>query len=163
MPAQLYPPSPDDLWPVSVSGESLRIPYRLYLKPPTPDAADALDETQRLILACLLSRHHDGFVRHRNVPQLLMADADWVPPFVVQLAAEYVVEIIELILERVDDLSPDRYRRFAADNPRFMALTRQRVVSYWNAYYRSRFPRLADYPGFRTLAELGLWIPANQY
>lgn len=39
------------------------------------------------------------------------------------------------------------YGRFATANPEFLALTSQRMVSYWNCYYRASYPQLDEYPG----------------
>jgi hypothetical protein len=77
-------------------------------------------------------------------------------PFVIQLLGEYVVEISERILERLDELQLETYRRFAAANESFMRLTRDHVVSYWACYYRAQY-RLPTYPPVRILMELGLW------
>ena len=77
-------------------------------------------------------------------------------PFVVQLLAEYVVEISESVLERLEELQPETYRRFDVANESFMRLTRNRIVSYWACYYRVRY-RLPAYPPVRVLMELGLW------
>jgi hypothetical protein len=55
---------------------------------------------------------------------------------VIHLLGEYVVEISERILERLDELQIETYRRFAAANESFMPLTRDHVVSYWACYYR---------------------------
>lgn len=157
IPIQQYPPSQDDIGPIYVGGEALHIPFRIYPQPPAAHVVGTLGRTQKLILACLMSRHHDGFERERQVSQLLSASQDWVPPFVLQLVGEYVVEIIEVIALRVDDIRNDRYSGFAADNHRFIALTKQRTISYWDEYYRHRFSRFVDYPGFKVLDALGLW------
>jgi len=41
------------------------------------------------------------------------------------------------------------YRRFLKDNPAFFAITKQRVISYWDCYHRSQ--RRENYVGFRLL------------
>jgi hypothetical protein len=46
------------------------------------------------------------------------------------------------------------YGLFAAQNRPFIDLTAARVASYWNAYYRHRYPKLIDYPGQAVLDEL---------
>jgi hypothetical protein len=47
-----------------------------------------------------------------------------------------------------------QYGAFLAANPDFLDLTSQRVVSYWNCYYRYRYPKLSDYPGFALISSL---------
>lgn len=77
----------------------------------------------------------------------------WVVPFVVQFVGEYVVEIVEIIRrELVTDTIPATvhhaiYGRFAAENPAFVALTAQRVASYWDCYFRNRYPSIQEHPG----------------
>jgi hypothetical protein len=86
----------------------------------------------QLALRCLYTRHHDGYVRQRNLDQVVSAPEAWVVPYVVQLVGEYVVEIIEVIAAALPQLtvrgSPQRalYGRFAADNPAFIDLTAAR-------------------------------------
>jgi hypothetical protein len=48
---------------------------------------------------------------------------------------------------------------FAEDDDNFGHLTtRQRVVSYWQCYYRYDFPRRDQYPGSRVLARFESWM-----
>lgn len=60
----------------------------------------------------------------------------WIPPFVVQLLGEYVIEIIQLIERNLGSLDVNLYAQFLKSNPEFLALTEQRVMSYWDCYYR---------------------------
>jgi hypothetical protein len=157
LPAGGHAPSSQDIGPIIVRGEMVHIPTRIYSPELIGMAEDDLGASARVVLACLFTRHHDGFVRERYVPHLLSADQAWVVPFTLQLVGEYVVEIIELLASRIDELRNDRYRLFAAENDRFVQKTRHRVLSYWDCYYRSRYPRFDEYPGFRVMNELGLW------
>lgn len=76
----------------------------------------------------------------------------WVVPFVVQLIGEYVVEIVEAAAATViSEASAAEFAGFVRENPAFIATTRRRVVSYWDCYYRSRFPTLESYPAFSAL------------
>ncbi|WP_326756769.1 hypothetical protein OHB56_02130 [Streptomyces sp. NBC_01635] len=112
---------------------------------------------QQAILHCLYSRHSDGLVRQRHLEQIASSDEPWVVPFVVQLAGEYVLEILESIQHGLSDLSSKRsaqrlaYGDFIARNPGFFARTERRVVSYWSCYYRWKFPVLGTYPGCHLL------------
>ena len=36
---------------------------------------------------------------------------------------------------------------FAIENPKYYQQTESRMISYWNEYYRRRFPKLGIYPG----------------
>lgn len=149
-PAQHRSPSS---FSVVVGGEPVVIPYRIYHPEPSQWVLRTLTSTQLRILRCLYTRHHDGYVRQRHLGYLLPTPLPWVVPYVVQLVGEYVVEILQLIRSGLAQVevpgSPHHvaYGRFAAANPEFLALTHQRVVSYWNCYYRGSHLQLEEYPG----------------
>jgi hypothetical protein len=78
-------------------------------------------------------------------------DEPWVAPYLVQLLGEYVVEITRAIVES-QGVAKRHFAAFAGENPAFVALTRTRVISYWNAYQRrhgERCRRLAEWPELR--------------
>ena len=144
--------------PVVVGDSTVDIPSRLYLNEPLAGVAERLDDTARLVLSSLYTRDADGRVRERWLTPLLGSPEQWVVPFVVQLLGEYVIEIAERIGERLPDLDAYAYQRFAAENPGFLDLTCQRVISYWACYYRFGRP-LAEYPSYIVLRRLGIWSP----
>jgi virulence-associated protein VagC len=57
--------TPDDVINVSVQSEPVRIPYRVYFPEPEAKVVTALSAQQRLVLAAIITRHHDGFARER--------------------------------------------------------------------------------------------------
>lgn len=144
LPENPYPWMP---FSVQVEKETLSIPYRIYHNA-------SLTKTQGLtlqeqLLACLLTRHRDGFIREKHLSRIIAVNATWVAPFVVQLLGEYVIEIIQVIENNLAVLDKPLYRSFLSSNPSFWTLTQQRVISYWDCYYRSH--RRAAYPGFRVM------------
>lgn len=99
--------------------------------------------------SCLNSRHHDGVVRQRALRQLLAELSSVAVPYVVQLAGEYVLEILEDLALWVEDSGADDvvrrdYGRFLQDNATYFETTMRRIVSYWNCYYRLTFPTQTD-------------------
>ncbi|MCX5562841.1 hypothetical protein [Streptomyces sp. NBC_00038] len=148
--ARLPPTSPFE---VDVQGETVVIPSRIYNAEPGADLERALAGTQQVILHCLYSRHSDGRVRQRHLEQIVASGEPWVVPFVVQLAGEYVLEILEAIGRGLPGLtvpgSAQRrlYGEFIARNPAFFARTERRVVSYWSCYYRWKYGAFGTYPG----------------
>ncbi len=142
---------------VFVDGECLAIPNRLYNEEPSPKAATGLSHLQQAVMHCIYTRHHDGFVRQRHVSALLSRDDPWVIPYIVTLIGEYVLEIIQLIQQGLPDLEQSgsaarvRYGKFAAENHEFIDLTRQRVRSYWDCYYRDQYPDEEMYPGYQLV------------
>ena len=135
---------------VTVRGERVAIPQRIYL-----DEQQLLNcaADRRPFADCLLTRHHDGFVRARALDRIIGLNKPWSIPFVVQLVGEYVVEILDQIDIAFDRIDLDVMADFVRENPAFIQLTTRRVVSYWNCYYRERSAR-ADYVGFRLINRL---------
>ncbi|BCL90053.1 hypothetical protein ACNRD9_04435 [Ralstonia pseudosolanacearum] len=151
-------PAPPRL-PVVVRGESLNIPYRIRL-----DAGVALSsrlsEVQTRVYACALTRHLDGHVRQRHLAQIVTLSEPWIVPFVVQLCGEYVIEILEVIEKHLTSMHPCAYGAFFRENPRFFQQTQDRMVSYWDCYYRWLYKRKADYVGFRLFDRFRDWSAA---
>jgi len=130
----------------TVNGEFVTIPQRLYLDAPY------VSRTVDGVTAAVMSRHDDGFVRERAVERLLGERGEWVVPFLMRLVGEYVIEIIDRIDGRFDQLDHQAWRAFMIANPKLVATTDAQVMSYWNAYHR-HFPR-AEYRGFRVMEKL---------
>jgi hypothetical protein len=125
------------------------LPQRIYHRPPSWFGAIQLSTVQKKLVACLMTRHNDGFVRQHYLSQVIRCGSVWVPPFVIQLTGEYVVEILQDIHANLSGLDQTLYGEFLTANPNFLALTEQRMISYWNCYYR-RIKR-EEYIGFQVL------------
>lgn len=156
-PATTQRPTPADIGAITLAGERLRIPQRIYWAEPTENAARSLRERERLILSAIYSRHHDGFVRERALREVIRSREQFVQPFIVQLLGEYVLEIIQIIEAELPEPILADYAAFLEGNVEFLELTRARATSYWNAYARSQFPRLREYPALRVLDRLAFW------
>jgi hypothetical protein len=133
---------------VRVAGEVVSIPTRVYYEQTMVEMLP-LSPLQKELLDCLLTRHHNGFVRQVHLERIIHSENVWIPPFVIQLLGEYVIEIFRIIDNNLGNLSVSIYEPFVRFNPQFIALTERRVMSYWNEYYR-RYDR-AEYLGFRLL------------
>ncbi|MFI7647395.1 hypothetical protein ACIBTZ_15115 [Micromonospora sp. NPDC049460] len=157
---KLLPPSslePALPFRVTVDGQPVIIPYRMYHAEPQARVEGVLSPTQSAILNCLYTRHHDGRVRQRRLAHVLRLNEPWVVPFVVRLVGEYVLEIVldirRELVEIHDPRTPQHavYGQVLAANPSFVAITAQRVASYW-ACYRHLYSDRRYYPG-STLIE----------
>jgi hypothetical protein len=95
-----------------------------------------LSDEQILMSCCLLSRHHNGFVREAALSKLIPASKPYMVPFVTALASEYVYEILVLIHRHLGALDPTTYGAFFRDNQAHFGVLRERMKSYWNVYYR---------------------------
>lgn len=135
---------------VVARGERLTIPYRIYNR---EVEASNLNGEQRRIEYCVYSRHHDGYIRQRNLRAVLAAPpTDWAVPFVVRLLGEYVVQTALDVIAATD--WHESIGQFALDNPEFVSLTAQQAASYWSAYYRWDYARVTDYPPAGFLRDL---------
>ena len=133
---------------VNVNGELVTIPRRVYHNVSFVHT-EGLSKLQRELIECILTRHHDGHVRQRSLSGIISSKNVCVPPYVVPLLGENVIEIIRVIDERLGVLDTSLYAQFLRANQDFLALTEKRVFSYWDCYYRS--VRKEDYPAFRVL------------
>jgi hypothetical protein len=133
---------------VLVSGEAIEIPYRTFYDP-AAFPKGILTVVQTGLFGCLLTRHHNGFIREEHLKNILRSDEDWIPAYVIQLVGEYIVEIVQLIRDNLEQLPQDVYRNFLLQNLPFWQTTKQRVISYWDCYYRGY--KRAEYPGFHVV------------
>lgn len=135
---------------VSVADETVTIPCRLYSE--EVSLRSLYSATELAVLDCLQTRHHNGFVRERALRYVLTLNTPWSSPFIVQLIAEYVVEILDLIDSRWTEVDEIVLGRFLLANAGFHSLVRQRVASYWSCYHRSSSRE--SYVGFRLLRRM---------
>lgn len=137
-PSQLAP-STHSIGPIRINHQPIHIPSRIYATPvPLPSKVNA-QATENRITTCLYTRHHDGYVRECFLRALLPVRTIWEVPFVVQLTGEHVVEIIGVIEAALSDDQALLFSQFARENAEFIRLTRQRLTSYWNCYYRHQW------------------------
>lgn len=134
--------------PVSLDGESLKIPCRIYFNEPQADKEKQLTSVQTTILNCIYLRHHNGFVRQQRLVRLIGNTDYFVTPYTFQLLGDYVLEILDVLNRCVNDKTIDNYVRFIYENKKYWQQTESRMASYWNEYYRwPKFPKLQDYIG----------------
>lgn len=152
-PGQMHPPA-GPVISIRAAEQFLDIPYRVYYDRQRVLAAIESGGDSALISACLGTRHYDGFLRELCLRRLLTADESWIAPFIIQLLGEYVLEIAQLIHERYAGGVETQHLDFFRQNTGHCHYLEQRAISYWNANYRFRFPRHADYPAVRAFAAL---------
>ena len=133
---------------VRVGNEPVTVPCRVHNDPELIHVA-RLTELQREIIDCILTRHTDGFVREQHLARIIHSRNVWVPPFVIQLVGEYVIEILQVVKQNLQNLDAFIYGNFLRANPDFFATTERRVISYWNCYYRDH--KRSEYVGFQLL------------
>ena len=132
---------------IKLNGEQLIIPYRLYFDEPDIESETDLTDRQKFILNCIFLRHHNGYLRERRLNNLINKDEKWIIPFTIQLLGEYVFEILEVLDEHINEKTINDYCSFTEENPKYWQQTESRMISYWNEYYRRKFPKLKEYLG----------------
>jgi hypothetical protein len=137
---------------VSVLGETMVIPRRVHCPSITPDLS-RLPLQQRQMAQCILTRSTDGFKRQAALKEVLPINEPWSIPFVIALVGEYVIEIIDDIYVAAPKFDREVVATFIGENSAFYKVICDRVMSYWNCYYRWQFQR-DDYVGFKLLREL---------
>lgn len=137
---------------VDILGENVFIPRRVLRSSINPNLS-GLSPQQRKIAQCILTRSTDGFERQAALKEVLPINEPWSIPFFIALAGEYIIEIIDDIYTNINRINFEIVENFIGKNPNFHKITRDRVMSYWNCYYRHQFQR-TDYVGFRLLREL---------
>ena len=150
------PSTSHDTIDVTVQGERVHIPYRVYFPEPAAEAVAELTGQQRLVLAAIFTRHSDGFVRERWLRAIGPSVQVWVPPFVVQLLGEYVSEIASAV-EDVIPAGLGSYHAFVNANHDYCRVVSARMINYWALYYRRQMPSFDDYPAYRAGRQLGVW------
>lgn len=142
---------------LSIGEGQIEVPYRIYSPEPSPDAFGELSDTQNAILACLMTRHHSGYIRETWAVRLSKHPESWTAPFLAQLPGDYVIQIVAGIEPMLTAEWIALCQEFAALNPDFAKRLSQRIATYWDIYYRGVFPKFRDYPAYRVAAALGFW------
>ena len=143
---------------VAIEGEFINVLGRTYNGEPNSGVIASLSTRQRLIYECVYSRHSDGFVRESHVEALLARAEPWISTFVLELLAEYVIEITQMVYKAVDVIPRDAYYRFATGNPAYIKRICKKIVSYYHYGPAVGYGSSLDVaPSYAVMSELGLW------
>lgn len=138
-------------------GEHLRIPSRVYFPEPTQKSIESLSDIQKDILAAILTRHHDGYVREKNLRFIITKQRPWIVPYIFQLTGEYVIEILKYQSDNVELLKTEIVAEFFKNNSEYRYQLCQKVFSYWNCYFWLRNQIFVEHYGYKVLQEIGAW------
>lgn len=152
LPIDIYPPHKDKPISIKVGSENITIYSRIYKEELEESQISRLTDVQKLILSCIYTRHHDGFIREKYLKNILADQRPWTVPFVVILLGEYVVELLELVKQNLDNSATQKlYSNFVFNNPIFWKKTKSRIINYWYIYYRDSFSDKRTYPGVQII------------
>jgi len=138
---------------IFLNSEPLMISYRVYFHEPDLAKISTLTSKERAVLFCVYTRHYDGYVREKNLLKLLNEKDYFIIPFMVLLMGEYILTILELISKHIDN-NLELYRKFVSENKNLWLLTKSRIVSYWNEYYRYEYPDFQQYIGYNIISKI---------
>ena len=136
---------------VNLEGAMVAIPERIYINDQKPHTD--MTNVEKNIMDCISTRHYDGFVRQRHLQNLISCTEYWVVPFCFRLLGEYVYEILCDVRKHIDG-NIDNYFRFMGENKSFFHKTKNQMYSYWDCYYRTKFPKRESYIGYEIFRYL---------
>lgn len=128
---------------------------RIYFREPEKKLEDKLTTTQKLILTCIYTRHHNGYIREERLKKLNGSDDEWILPYKLQLLGEYVLEILVELDKQITDENIKQFKLLTLNNRKYWERIESRMTSYWNAYHR--FPnhiKLRDYIGKKLVTRI---------
>ncbi len=129
--------------------------YRIYFHEPNPEIENELTETQKQIINCIYTRHHNGYIREKRLRNLFGFNYEWILAYKLQLLGEYVIEILFELDKHITDENIHQYKQLTLNNRKYWEQTKSRMVSYWNEYYRyPEYKKLKDYIGYKIMKRI---------
>ena len=136
-------------------GDSIiQIPYRVYYIDHSDSFINELNSRKKMVLHCIYSRSDDGFVRQKHLKSLLsMEYEDWAIPYIVKICDEYIVEILEMTYGILRQQDKERIKKFCHQNRVLFCKSYNRMISYWNEFYRHEHKNFKQYVGRKLFRE----------
>ena len=79
--------------------------------------------------------------------KLIHKKQPYIVPFTFQLLGECVKEILTVVDEHINEKTIPDYVAFVNENKKYTEQTENRMISYWDLYYRKEYPRRKRYIG----------------
>ena len=87
-------------------------------------------------------------MREKHLKFLLDNDRyEWIYPYILKLSDEYIMEIVELIYKKLSLRDTTLLKKFCVLNLQQFLKSHDRMISYWNEFYRDRCYRYKEYVG----------------
>ena len=132
----------------------IKFPYRIYYIDNSDTFINDLSVRQKMILHCVYTRSCDGFVRQKHLNLLLLMDyEDWAIPYIVKICDEYVVEILKMTYDILKEQDTERIKKFCLQNIVSFCKSYNRMISYWNEFYRNENKNFHQYFGRKLFRE----------
>lgn len=104
-----------------------------------------LNKKQKLIFDCLNTTQSNWYKREASLKKIIKHQEPYIPYFVLRLLWEHVTYLQWTILENIEYIKTDAYKKFITENIKFYNIIQARVFSYWAEYRRLEYPRKKDF------------------
>ena len=137
-----------------LSGQEISFPSRIYYYDVCDISSSTLTFEQKMIYHCIFSRSCDGFVREKHIKAILEdVYPDWAIPYILKVSDEYVVEILECVYSKLKNKDTECIKAFCKLNLQSFICSHDRMISYWNEYYRNQCYHYKNYIGKKLFSE----------
>lgn len=134
--------------------QAISFPYRVYFLEIDDNILSRLSKQEQIILHCIYSRSCNGFVREKHIRALLsMNYPEWAIPYIVKVCDEYVVEILQAVYDSLKGQNTDIIKQFCATNRPSFCRSYNRMISYWNEFYRGNCYHYKNFIGRKLFIE----------
>lgn len=137
-----------------LNGQIVTFPYRIYFIDEFDSLSSSMTYTQQMIYHCLLTRSCDGYVREKHIEAILRIDyPHWAIPYILKVSDEYVIEIVEKVYSQLKNRDTQDIKEFCQLNRQAFLRSHDRMISYWNEFYRDICFRYRNYVGRQLFEE----------
>ncbi|WP_312095486.1 hypothetical protein [Aminipila sp.] len=139
---------------ILLNGETISFPYRIYCIDQYNTLPASLTFEQKMIYHAIFTRSSDGFVREKHIESILKEEfPEWIIPYIIKVSDEYVIEILETVYNAIRDINTDKIKDFCCLNVKSFLYSHDRMISYWNEFYRNQNFYYKDYIGKKLFSE----------
>ena len=78
---------------------------------------------------------------------------EWAIPYIVKICDEYIIEILEMTYVILKEQDTEKIKRFCMENIEEFCKSYNRMISYWNEFYRDRYNNFHQYIGRKLFRE----------
>ena len=133
--------------------QEITFPYRVYYLDECTAFSSPTFE-QKMIYHCFFSRSCNGFIREKHIKEILKVNCpDWCLPYILKLSDEYVIEILEVIYNELTHKNTDKIKTLCRLNMQSFLSGHDRMISYWNEYYRGQCYFYKNYVGKKLFSQ----------
>lgn len=137
-----------------LDSQVISFPYRIYYIDDIISFDKIFTPKQMTIYHCIFSRSCDGYIREKHIKALLNCDLPvWAIPYILKISDEYVMEILDIIYLFLKDIDTNVYKKVCQNNLQMLLYGHDRMISYWNEFYRTQCYRYHQYVGYKLFKE----------